>query len=74
MLDSKVVLSQCEADLLEQAAVEAEVSLDLLRRLIELRQQEFPSLEKLGAKKQFENAISDIVRKAATQEENAVRP
>lgn len=71
--ESDVVLSQCEDDLLEQAAVEAEVHPDLLRRLIELRQRDFPSLDKWGAKKEFESAISEIVRKAATQEEEAVR-
>jgi DNA sulfur modification protein DndC len=63
--ESDVVLSQCEDDLLEQAAVEAEVHPDLLRRLIELRQREFPSLDKWGAKKEFESAIGVFVTRAA---------
>lgn len=65
--------SQCEDELLEQAALEAEVPVELLRRLIELRQQDFASLDKWGAKKEFEYAIGELVRKAAIQGEEAVR-
>ena len=64
---------QHEDDLLEQAALDAELNPELLRSLIELRQRDFPSLDKWGSKSAFEAAIGDLVRKAAAQAEQAVR-
>lgn len=72
MVESKVVLSQCEDDLLEQAAAYADVHPSLLRRLIELRQRDFPSLDRWGAKKEFERAIGYFVTQASKQEEVVV--
>ncbi|MEN9373664.1 MAG: hypothetical protein RIR79_1216 [Pseudomonadota bacterium] len=71
--DSKAFQSKQENDLLEQAALEAEVNPDLLRNLMELRQRDYPSLDKWGAKSAFERAIGELVRKAAIQEEEAVQ-
>lgn len=62
-----------EDDLLEKAALEAEINPELLRSLIQLRQHDFSSLDKWGAKKAFENAIGELVRKAAAQAEQAVQ-
>lgn len=62
-----------EEDLMEQAAQESGVGSELLRRLIELRQLDFPSLDKWGSKAQFERAIGDFVRRAASQAEQAMR-
>lgn len=62
-----------EDDLLEQAALEAELNPELLRSLIQLHQRDFSSLDKWGAKTAFEGAIGDLVRKAAAQAEQAVR-
>lgn len=69
MAESKRAVAQCEDDLLALAAQEAAVDLDLLRRLIALRQRDFPSLDRWGAKKEFENAIVRLVTQAAMQEE-----
>lgn len=66
-------LSKHEDDLLEKAALDADLNPELLRRLIELRQRDFASLDKWGAKGEFERAIGELVRKAATQAEQAVR-
>lgn len=56
-----------------QAAQVAELDSDLLRSLIQLRQREFPSLDKWGAKQGFQKAVGDLVRKAAAQAEQAVQ-
>ena len=72
MSESKQDIVQCEEDLLALAAQEAAVDLDLLRRLIALRQRDFPSLDKWGSKKAFENAISQLVNQAAMYEEKVI--
>ncbi|MFZ3141969.1 DNA phosphorothioation system sulfurtransferase DndC [Polaromonas sp.] len=66
-------LHKHEDDLLEQAALDAELNPELLRSLIDLRQRDFPSLDKWGSKSAFEEAIGKLVRKAAAQAEQAVR-
>ncbi|WP_310448903.1 DNA phosphorothioation system sulfurtransferase DndC [Sulfuritalea sp.] len=58
-----------EDELLEQAAVESGLNPDLMRELLEIRRRDFPSLDKWGAKKGFERAVSDLVNKAAQQAE-----
>jgi hypothetical protein len=65
--------SKYEDDLLEKAALDADLNPELLRRLIELRQRDFATLDKWGAKGEFERAIGELVRKAATQAEQAVQ-
>ncbi|WP_295431259.1 DNA phosphorothioation system sulfurtransferase DndC [uncultured Thiodictyon sp.] len=58
-----------EDDLLEQAALEAGINPDLLRQALDIRRTGFPSLDKWGAKTQFERAIGDLLDKAARQAE-----
>ena len=65
--------SNHQDDLLEKAALDADLNPELLRRLIELRQRDFASLDKWGAKGEFERAIGELVRKAATQADQAVQ-
>ena len=60
-----------EDDLLEQAALEQGISPELVRQLLEIRRRDFPSLDKWGAKTGFENAIGELLEKAARQAEQA---
>lgn len=66
--ESKVTL---EEGLLEQAALQYDISPDLVRQLFEIRQHDFPSLDKWGAKTGFEKALGDLLEKAARQAEQA---
>lgn len=58
-----------EDDLLEQAAIEADLNPDLVRQLLDLRRRDYPSLDKWGAKGRFERAIGDLIKKASQQAE-----
>lgn len=69
MSDPEQTVPPPEDDLLEQAAIEAGISPDLLRQALDIRRKEFPSLDKWGAKTQFERALGDLVEKAARQAE-----
>ena len=62
-----------EDELLEQAAVECGLNPDLIRQLLEIRRRDFPSLDKWGAKAQFERAVGDLVTKAAQQAEQTTQ-
>lgn len=62
---------QPEAELLEQAAIETDLDVDLVRQLLDIRHRDFPSLDKWGAKSGFERAIGDLIKKAAQQAEQA---
>lgn len=66
--ESKVTL---EDELLEQAALQYDISPDLVRQLFDIRQRDFPSLDKWGAKTGFEKALGDLLEKAARQAEQA---
>lgn len=60
-----------EDELLEQAALEQGVSPELMRQLLDVRRRDFPSLDKWGAKTGFENAVGELLEKAARQAEQA---
>lgn len=62
---------QPEAELLEQAAIESDLDVDLVRQLLDIRHRDFPSLDRWGAKSGFERAIGDLIKKAAQQAEQA---
>lgn len=62
-----------EDELLEQAAVEAGINPDLLRQALDIRRKQFSSLDKWGAKTQFERALGDLVDKAARQAEQTTQ-
>ena len=66
--ESKVTL---EDKLLEQAALQYDINPDLVRQLFDIRQRDFPSLDKWGAKTGFEKALGDLLEKAARQAEQA---
>jgi DNA sulfur modification protein DndC len=65
----KTNATMSEDTLLEEAALENDVNPDLLRELLDIRRRDFPSLDKWGAKTKFENAVGDLVKKAARQAE-----
>ena len=65
--------SHPEDDLVEKAAVESGVAPDLLKTLLDLRRRDYPSLDRWGAKAKFEQAIGDLVSKAAHQAERAAQ-
>lgn len=69
MPDIAKTVPSAEDDLLEQAALEAGIDPDLLRQALDIRRTGFPSLDKWGAKIQFERAIGDLLAKAARQAE-----
>ena len=60
-----------EDELLEQAALEQGISPELVRQLLDIRRRDFPSLDKWGAKIGFENAVGELLEKAARQAEQA---
>jgi DNA sulfur modification protein DndC len=60
-----------EDDLLEQAALEQDINPELVRQLLDIRHLDFPSLDKWGAKTDFEKAVGELVEKAARQAELA---
>lgn len=62
-----------EDELLEQAALEQGISPELVRQLLDIRRRDFPSLDKWGAKTGFENAVGELLEKAARQAEQADR-
>lgn len=69
MNEIKTNATMSEDTLLEEAALENDVSPDLLRELLDIRRRDFPSLDKWGAKTNFENAVGALVKKAARQAE-----
>lgn len=69
MPDAEKITETAEDDLLEKAALEAGIDPDLLRQALDIRRKGFPSLDKWGAKTQFERAIGDLLDKAARQAE-----
>lgn len=62
-----------EDGLLEQAAIEAGINPDLMRQLLDIRRSDFPSLDKWGAKGEFERAVGNLVEKAARQAEQTTK-
>ncbi len=62
-----------EDELLEQAALEQDISPELVRQLLDIRRRDFPSLDKWGAKIGLENAVGELLEKAARQAEQADR-
>ncbi|MFZ3086575.1 MAG: DNA phosphorothioation system sulfurtransferase DndC [Methylotenera sp.] len=72
MMIENVAKVTLEDELLERAALEEGVNPDLIRQLFEIRQNDFPSLDKWGAKSGFENAVGELVEKAARQAEQAI--
>lgn len=74
MPDNQQNLPRPEDDLLEQAAIESDLDLDLVRQLLDIRRRDFPDLAKWGAKGGFERAIGDLIKKAAQQAEQATSP
>jgi DNA sulfur modification protein DndC len=60
-----------EDDLLEQAALGQDISPELVRQLLDIRHRDFPSLDKWGAKTDFEKAVGELLEKAARQAEQA---
>ncbi len=73
MPDAGQMTPTAEDDLLEQAAMEAGIDPDLLRQALDIRRKGFPSLDKWGAKAQFERAIGDLLDKAARQAEQTIQ-
>lgn len=73
MPDAGQMTPTAEDDLLEQAAMEAGIDPDLLRQALDIRRKGFPSLDKWGAKTQFERAIGDLLDKAARQAEQTTQ-
>lgn len=70
-MDKNVRATTPEDDLLEQAALEQDLSPELVRQLLDIRRRDFPALDKWGAKKGFEEAIGNLLEKAARQAEQA---
>jgi len=70
MTDNKRVTT-AEDDLLEKAALEQDISPELMRQLLDLRRCDFPSLDKWGAKTDFEKAVGWLLEKASRQAEQA---
>jgi len=73
MPDAEKIAETAEDDLLEQAALEAGIDPDLLRQALDIRRKGFPSLDKWGAKTQFERAIGELLEKAARQAEQTAQ-
>ena len=63
------ILPEPEEELLEQAALENDVNPDLLRELLDIRRRDYPTLDKWGAKTNFEKSVGNLVEKAARQAE-----
>lgn len=57
--------------LLEEAAGEAEIDIDLLRQVLYLTREKYPSLDVWGAKKRLEEEFDVLIRKAVQQAEQA---
>ncbi|MDY6831709.1 MAG: DNA phosphorothioation system sulfurtransferase DndC [Thermodesulfobacteriota bacterium] len=62
-----------EDELVEQAALENDIDPDLLRKLLDIRRRDYPSLDKWGAKSAFEKSVGNLVEKAARQVEQAIK-
>lgn len=62
-----------EDELLEQAALEHGINPDLVRQLLDVRRRNYPSLDKWGAKGDFEKAVGELLEKAAKQAEQAAQ-
>lgn len=71
MPETQLSTAQPESELLEQAAIESDLDVDLVRQLLDIRHRDFPTLDKWGAKSGFERAIGDLIKKAAQQAEQA---
>ena len=69
MIETKANTTISEDELLEEAARDNDINPDLLRELLDIRRRDFPSLDKWGAKKKFETAVGDLVKKAVRQAE-----
>ncbi len=68
MADKPHHLNKPEDDLLEEAAIEADLDPDLIRQILDIRHRDFPDLAKWGAKAGFERAVGMFVINAAKQE------
>lgn len=62
-----------EDDLLEQAALEHGLDPELVRQVLDIRRRNYPSLDKWGAKSGLEQAVGDLLEKAAKQVEQAAQ-
>jgi DNA sulfur modification protein DndC len=69
MSEIKINATISEDEMLEEAARDNDINADLLRELLDIRRCNFPSLDKWGAKKKFEMAVGNLVKKAARQAE-----
>jgi len=62
-----------EDELLEQAALEHGINPELVRQLLDVRRHKYSSLDKWGAKGEFEKAVGELLEKAAKQAEQAAQ-
>ena len=72
-IKSNAILPEPEDELMEQAALENDINPDLLRQLLDIRRREYPSLDKWGAKINFEKSVGNLVEKAARQVEQTAQ-